>query len=130
MRSILFSALAILLLLSGCEKTNHPSGGYQAAKAAIGKGRPVMLEVGADYCTACQDMKTVIALLKSEQPDLPIHMVNVTKARDAAEALGVRMIPTQIFYDASGKEVYRHVGGYGEAEFRSLLKQYKILKEK
>ncbi len=127
MRYILTTLIA-LFILSGCEK--RPNNGVEDIKAFIGQGKPVMLEVGADYCTACKEMKLLIDVLKSEQPDLTVKMVNVSKSRETAQALGVRMIPTQIFYDADGNEVFRHVGGYGEEAFRTVLKQYNILKEK
>ena len=120
--------LIALLILTGCEK--RQSDAVENIKAFIGQGEPVMLEVGADYCTACKEMKLLIDVLKSEQPDLAIEMVNVSKSRESAQALGVRMIPTQIFFDAEGNEVFRHVGGYGEEAFRTVLKQYNILKEK
>jgi thioredoxin 1 len=122
--------LTALLLLSGCERTaSEASGGYVNAMAAIGGGRPVMLEVGADYCTACQAMKKMIDALQQEHPDAAIYMINANKEREAAGKLGVKMIPTQIFYDASGEEIFRHVGGYGEAEFHTVLRQYGIIKE-
>lgn len=129
MRTVLLSLLG-LLMLAGCNEKRNTPDDYEAVKALIGQGNPVMLEVGADYCTACKEMKRLIDALKNEQPDLTVHMVNVSKSRKTAQALGVRMIPTQIFYDAAGKETFRHVGGYGETEFRAVLKKYDILKEK
>lgn len=126
MKNILI-ALFALLTFTGCDKRQN--NGVEDIKALIGQGQPVMLEVGADYCTACKEMKRLIGVLKNEQPDLAIHMVNVSKSRESAQVLGVRMIPTQIFYDAAGNEVFRHVGGYGETEFRAVLTQYNILKE-
>ena len=126
----LFMILTALLLFWGCERTEVTgSQGFQKATAAIGQGRPVMLEVGADYCTACQEMKTMIDAIRQEHPDAAIHMVNVNKEREAAKKLGIRMIATQIVYDASGEEVHRHIGGYGEAEFRTVLRQYGIINE-
>lgn len=128
MRVFLFGLVITLFL--GCERTTATSGeGYAAAMAAIGKGKPVMLEAGADYCTACKEMKAVIEAVRNDNPGVSIHIVNINKEREAAQKLGIRMIPTQIFYDGAGREVYRHVGGYGEAEFRAVLKTYGILKE-
>ena len=128
MKRLLF--LFPLLLLLGCERhAPDQSGGYADAMKAIGQGTPVMLEVGADYCTACQDMKALIETIRNEHPDIAIHMINANQEREAAGRLGVRMIPTQIIYDGNGHEVFRHVGGYGEAAFRTMLKEHRLIKE-
>ena len=36
----------------------------------------------------------------------------------------IMMIPTQIIYDARGKEVYRHVGVLEDDTLNGLLKKY------
>jgi thioredoxin 1 len=131
MKPLFYTLCTTLLFLSGCEsaqtKSSHPA--FAQTKAQIGQGKPLMLEVGADYCTACQKMAAMIDRLKTDNPGVSIYPVNVNKEREAAMELDVRMIPTQIFYDGAGREVYRHIGGYGEAEFRAVLKTYGILKE-
>lgn len=41
---------------------------------------------------------------------------DVWKKPDAAKQYGVEVIHTQIFYDAEGKELFRHVGYIGKAD--------------
>jgi thioredoxin 1 len=48
--------------------------------------------------------------------------VDVYENYDLAEAAGVTTIPTQIFYDAAGKEVFRHVGVMTKEEIVTQLK--------
>jgi thioredoxin 1 len=38
------------------------------------------------------------------------------------------LIPTQVFLDASGKEVFRHVGLYPEKDLLAKLKELKFIK--
>ena len=45
----------------------------------------------------------------------PSSSIDVWKNRDQAPRFGIRAIPTQIFYDADGREVSRHVGFMSEA---------------
>ena len=42
---------------------------------------------------------------------------------DAGKAYGVEMIPTQIFYDASGKELERHTGFFGKEDILAKWKE-------
>ena len=44
----------------------------------------------------------------------------------AGEAYGIRMIPTQIFYDAAGKELFRHEGFFGKEEILAKWKEYGV----
>jgi thioredoxin 1 len=43
--------------------------------------------------------------------------------RKYAEQYGIKLIPTQVFLDASGKEFFRHEGFYPEAEIDKLLQK-------
>jgi hypothetical protein len=47
---------------------------------------------------------------------MDVEFIDVWKNPDAGKAYGVEMIPTQIFFDAAGKELYRHVGFFGKAD--------------
>ena len=44
-------------------------------------------------------------------------------SQEPAKRFGIRAIPTQIFFDKQGKEVYRHVGFMGEAEIDRVFKK-------
>jgi len=51
-----------------------------------------------------------------------IVFIDVWEHREQAGRFGIRAIPTQIFYDTTGKEVYRHVGFMAEKDIVSMLK--------
>ncbi|MMZ65711.1 Thioredoxin [compost metagenome] len=97
---------------------------YKSVEQSIGKGKPFFLEVGSDSCYSCQEMGKMLYKVKQKHPAYNIHFINVKKEREAARTLEVRMIPTQIIYDKSGKEVYRHIGVLSQDELNNLLKQY------
>jgi len=78
-----------------------------ARKAAL----PKLIEVGSTTCTPCKLMAPILEELKSEyKGKLEIVIVDVNEDKGAAGKYGVRMIPTQIFYDSEGREVARHTG--------------------
>jgi len=45
-----------------------------------------------------------------------VEFIDVWKDPDAGKAYGIEMIPTQIFYDARGKELDRHTGFMGKED--------------
>ena len=99
---------------------------YEIAKSDIGKGKAVMLEVGSDKCGSCQDMGKMLYRVKKSTPDAIIFFINVWQEHKAIKILGIQMIPTQIIYDAKGKEAYRHIGPLTEAELDNVLTKYKV----
>jgi len=88
-------------------------------------GKPTMAEFGASGCVPCDMMQPILEKLKKKYPDqLNVVFVHVRENQMMAARFGIRAIPVQVFYDAKGKEVFRHQGFYGEAE---VLKQLKKL---
>ena len=51
-----------------------------------------------------------------------IFFIDVWKHRDQLNRFGIRAIPTQIFFNQNGEEVYRHLGFMSEKEIVKQLK--------
>ncbi len=82
-----------------------------APAAAIEAGLPTLLELGADRCIPCQQMKPIIDELKTTfEGQLHVEFIDVWKTPEDGKKYGVRVIPLQIFFDAEGKELFRHEG--------------------
>jgi thioredoxin 1 len=47
---------------------------------------------------------------------LEVTFIDVWKNPEAGRPFGIRVIPTQIFFDASGRELYRHEGFYSKKD--------------
>lgn len=90
-----------------------PQGGL-AQSSNIAKASPKLprlVDVGADKCIPCIMMAPILEELKKEYAGvLDVEFVDVWKNPQDAKQYGVRGIPTQIFYDANGKELKRHLG--------------------
>jgi thioredoxin 1 len=83
------------------------------AAVPVAKALPRMLELGSETCQPCIMMVDVMAALRAEYPNtLQVDFVDVNKDTDATKRYRVRAIPTQVFFDAEGKEIYRHMGYY------------------
>ncbi|WP_428594110.1 thioredoxin family protein [Pseudodesulfovibrio sp.] len=74
-------------------------------------GKVTMVDIGAHSCIPCRMMTPIIEELSREYDGrAAIAFIDVWEHREVASQYGVSTIPTQIFYDAQGKERYRHVG--------------------
>lgn len=86
------------------------------------KNMVTMVDLGADKCIPCKLMAPILEKLKNEYTEkAAILFIDVWKDPDQAKKYGIRAIPTQIFYDQSGKEQYRHIGFMSEAEIKKQL---------
>jgi thioredoxin 1 len=80
------------------------------------KGMVTMIDLGATECVPCKMMAPIMEkMVKKYQDKATIVFIDVWKNRDQVSRFGIRAIPTQIFYDATGREVSRHVGFMSEA---------------
>ncbi len=86
-----------------------------------------MIEFGATSCRSCQAMDRLLYSLKQENPTLPLFFVNVMKDREAAAKFRIRMIPTQVFIDKTGKVVATHIGLLNREELLQRLQKYGIV---
>jgi thioredoxin 1 len=78
---------------------------------------PKLVDLGADKCIPCKMMAPVLKDLKTEYAGrMDVEFIDVWKNPDAGKAHKIQLIPTQIFYDASGKELFRHVGFFGKED--------------
>lgn len=78
---------------------------------------PRLIDLGAGKCIPCKRTKPILAELTREYADqFTVVFIDVWEDKAAAEPYGIRLIPTQIFYSAEGKELFRHEGFYGKKE--------------
>lgn len=97
------------------------------AYAASQKDVPVrdmvtVVDLGAKTCIPCKMMVPVLdAMEKQYQGKAAIVFIDVREAPEQAGKFGIRAIPTQIFFDKTGKEVYRHEGFLDEKPFSDML---------
>ena len=87
------------------------------------KGTVTMIDLGAKKCIPCKMMAPILEKMEKKYKDkAAIIFIDVWKNRDQAKRFGIRAIPTQIFFDKNGKEVYRHVGFMNEDAIVEQLK--------
>lgn len=77
----------------------------------VAPGKVTMIDLGATECIPCKMMAPIIEDLKKEFAGrADIIFIDVGKDPSHAKKFGIRVIPTQIFIDAEGREVHRNTG--------------------
>jgi thioredoxin 1 len=83
---------------------------------------PRFLELGSVGCKACADMAPIVEELKRDYAGkLVVEFFDVRKDPAPAEKYGIKLIPTQIFLDGAGKEIFRHEGFLPKEDFLPIL---------
>lgn len=92
---------------------------------------PRLVDVGAGKCIPCKMMAPILAGLKRDYADQFItEFVDVWENPDAGKPYNIQMIPTQIFFDAEGKELFRHEGFFGKEDILAKWKELGVNLEK
>lgn len=85
---------------------------------------PRLVDLGASRCIPCKMMVPVLEALKQEYSGrMQVEFIDVWKDPEAGRKYGVQIIPTQIFYDAQGKELFRHEGYFAKEDILAKWKQ-------
>jgi thioredoxin 1 len=72
-------------------------------------------------------MVPVLAALTTEYAGrLEVVFIDVWENRAAGKDYGLRLIPTQIFYDAAGRELFRHEGYWSKEAILAKFKELGI----
>ena len=108
---ILATALAVVaaVALRG-SNAPQPSPTTQPTDAN-GERLPALVEIGSTTCIPCKEMAPIIKQLAADYAgSLRVESIDVGKTPELAEAFNVFIIPTQVFLDADGRELFRHEG--------------------
>ncbi|MEN6386234.1 MAG: thioredoxin family protein [Phycisphaerales bacterium] len=85
---------------------------------------PKLIDLGADKCIPCKMMKPILDELTVEyKGKMDVIFYDVWKDGSYAKQYGVEIIPTQIFFDPNGKELFRHQGFFAKDEILAKWKE-------
>lgn len=124
----LLAALTVLMIFGprffGEEEVGFSESYAYAADEVPVKGMVTLVDLGAGACIPCKMMAPIVEKLeKVYQGKAAVVFLDVWKDQAPARRFGIRAIPTQIFFDKEGKEVYRHVGFMSEEAIVAQLKK-------
>jgi thioredoxin 1 len=85
------------------------------------------IELGADRCIPCKAMQPIMKEIAETYADrVQVVFYDVWKDPEPARKYGIQLIPTQVFIDQKGNEVFRHVGLFPKEEILALLKKHGV----
>jgi len=85
------------------------------------------IELGADRCIPCKQMQPIMKEIAETYADrVQVVFYDVWKDPEPGRKYDIRLIPTQVFVDQKGDEVFRHVGFFAKEEILELLKKHGV----
>jgi thioredoxin 1 len=95
-----------------------------SAAPARANGIPRLVDIGADQCIPCKLMAPILEELRGEYAGrMQVDFIDVWKNPHAAQPYRIHAIPTQIFFDESGRELARHQGFMSKEDILSTWKR-------
>lgn len=96
----------------------------EPAKTVPVKGIVTMVDLGATRCIPCKMMAPILQKLEKRYTGkASIVFLDVWVDPKPARRFGIRTIPTQIFFNKKGEEVYRHEGFMSEEAIVAVLQK-------
>ena len=107
------------------QKKALPINEYKHIKHNIGNGKPTILAFGMSHCYSCLAMSKVFAEVLEAHPEYQIYSIDSQKERlIARDTYKLKEMPTQIFLNEQGEEVFRHTGAYKKPVLDIILKKW------
>ena len=107
------------------EQGSTPPGVQTSAEtpASTPPSLPRLVDLGSNKCQSCLAMVPVLEQLTSEyEGRLEVLFIDIWENPDEAGRYGIQLIPTQIFFDSGGKELFRHEGFFSREDILAKWK--------
>lgn len=131
------SALLAAVPAAAAKIPSRPCSPTQAQSAAEGtvlvtdnlnidfsKHLITFLELGADKCIPCKAMQPIMKEIAAEyKGQVQVVFYDVWKNPEPGRKYGIQLIPTQVFIDKNGREIYRHTGLFPKPDLVEFLKK-------
>jgi len=86
-----------------------------------------LIDLGAGKCIPCKMMKPILDDLKQNYNEqFKVTFIDVWENQNQAKKYNIKMIPTQIFFDSNGNELFRHEGFYSKEDILDKWKELGI----
>jgi thioredoxin 1 len=108
---------ALVVVVAVVIFTKNIRSGQAGSSTASAKALPSLVDLGANKCIPCRMMAPILEKLREDYAQkMNVTVIDVFQNPAAGKQYDVTIIPTQIFFDSSGKELYRHEGFFSREE--------------
>ena len=100
-----------------------PAGQAEPARdTAPADSLPRLVDLGAGKCIPCKKMAPILESLRADYAGVVnVVFVDVWKDPKAGKPYKIRVIPTQVFFNAKDVEVFRHEGFFSREEIEKVF---------
>jgi thioredoxin 1 len=93
-------------------------------KKAFAGGKPFLVDFGANSCLPCRQLRPILKEISKEYAGkAEILVIDVYKYQHLANEYKIKVIPTLVFFDNKGKEVFRQPGAMNKDQIVAKLKE-------
>ena len=114
---VLFFAVCSMFVARGAEAAD-------SEKPVDENVQVTFVELGSVKCIPCKQMQPVMDAIEKEyagKVKVVFYDVWTDAGKEYADKYKVRMIPTQVFLDKEGKEIFRHEGFFPQVKIEKVL---------
>ena len=112
-----------LLLVSLTLIAAAPTFVRKTPKPAPPVALPRLVDLGATKCIPCKRMAPILEALKVDYAGaVDVQFIDVWQNPQAGTPYRIRLIPTQVFFDRTGRERFRHEGFFAREEIERIFK--------
>jgi thioredoxin 1 len=125
-KKILFLTVLIFTILAFPYEAvfSEPSADGRIPKEIAQVPLPKLLDFGRGKCIPCKAMAPILKELSEEYKDrVIIKILEIDQEAPLTTANRIRLIPTQIFFDAKNREVLRHEGFMGKDDIKKVFEK-------
>ena len=101
-----------------------PTNTGKELKNALQSGQPVLVDFGSNKCIPCRQIRPILKEIEKEY-DGKAHVliIDVFENRELARGYRIQLIPTLVFFNRSGKEVFRRSGTWDKNSIVRKLRE-------
>jgi thioredoxin 1 len=122
---VVLAVAVVAVVLMKKYASASPSAGPTTQTAGV---LPRLVDLGSTTCIPCKMMAPILDELGKEYAgQMQVEFINVNEKPDSAKAFGIKLIPTQVFIDAAGKELWRHEGFISKNDILAKWKELGVV---
>jgi thioredoxin 1 len=112
-----------LLLVGLAFLAAGPAAAGGAPKPAPPAALPRLVDLGAHKCVPCKRMAPILDELRRDYAGVvDVQFIDVWQDPKAGTPYRIRLIPTQVFFDAKGRERFRHEGFFSREDIERVFR--------
>ena len=97
-------------------------------RKALSGGKPMVVDFGSNSCIPCRQLRPVLQTIRKDYAGkLEVLIIDIRNNQKLAAEYQIQMIPTVVFFDPAGKEVFRHQGFMSEEKVKDQLTKMRVV---